>query len=117
MSTPISPATSHPAWCDPRICSTTGADVRHSSEPLALHPVLDDVEVTVAVVRDDEHTRDGRHLPGPGGITLDVRHTSGSTWPDGGPIRADVLLTPAEAIELASRLLGCAALADRAGAS
>jgi hypothetical protein len=113
MSTPTSSAVSHPAWCDPRLCSTIGADVRHSSEPRTLRALLDDVELTVALHRDDELARDGRLLPGPLGVSLDLRNTSGSAWTDGSAMRADGLFTPAEVIELASWLLGFAALADR----
>jgi hypothetical protein len=116
MSAPTSPAITHPAFCDPRCCETVGADVRHASEPRTLHPVFDDVEIAISLVRDDECTRDGQQRPGPFGVTLDLRNTE-STWPGGAPIRADVLLTPAEAIELASRLLGFASLADLAGTS
>jgi hypothetical protein len=113
VSAPTSPAATHPAFCDPRCCETVGADVRHASAPRVLRPVLDDVEIAIALVRDDELTRDGQQLPGPFGVTLNLRNTE-STWPGGAPIRADVLLTPAEVIELAARLLGFATLADRA---
>lgn len=114
MPAPTRPAPEHPGWCDPRACDAgTRLDVRHSGTPYVLRAVADDVEVRVALHRDDELTADGRYQPAAHGVSIDLNNVSGSTWPDGGRIRADVLLLPVEARALARRLLVLAELADR----
>lgn len=105
-----SSAPSHPAWCDPRAC-TTVAHVRHSTAPDVLRTSHDDAVVSVAVERDDEASRDGwiRHCAG---VALDVENLFGG--PDGGPTRAVAFLTPDEADRVALRLIADAARAREA---
>lgn len=107
------PTIDHPHWCDQLHCDAgTHVDVRHSSTPVHWTPMHDDVQITVALHRDDERLPTGGYQPAAVGVSLDVRNISGSEWTGGtGPMRADVFLTPADAERLAHQLLDHAARA------
>lgn len=48
-----SPATTHPRWCDPRVCASTDTDTEHSSALVAL--VLSDMQCDFMVVQTTDH--------------------------------------------------------------
>jgi hypothetical protein len=105
----------HPSWCSPAHCERIAVgDIRHASVPTLLATSEDDVEVTVAVVRDDEPGRAGYRAAATG-VSVTLRHLAGA-WARGHD-SADVMLTAAEARRLAADLEAFATLAEHASAA
>jgi hypothetical protein len=105
----------HPSWCSPAHCATaTPVDVRHSGAPVVITPEQDDAEVSVALVRDDEHNRDGGLVSSIGGVSLRLLNLESVRAGCGCPIDADTVFTPAEARKLADQLNALADQADQA---
>jgi hypothetical protein len=104
----------HPNWCDRAFCDAgRHVDIRHSSTPEVWSPTEDDVEVTVALHRDDERGVDGALLRHVHGVALRLENT-GSVNSDGSMIRADAFLAPDDAERLAFQLLTAATRARAA---
>jgi hypothetical protein len=105
----------HPPWCSPAHCERiTVGDIRHASVPTLLTTSEDDVEVTVAVVRDDEPGRAGYRAAATG-VSVTLRHLAGA-WARGHD-SADVMLTASEARRLAADLQAFATMAEHASAA
>lgn len=45
----------HPAWCDPRVCTADGDISDHRSTPMAWKPAADDYLITTSLAQLDEH--------------------------------------------------------------
>lgn len=82
-------AVDHPAWCSPAHCDAAAghADVRHSAAPETWIAAAEDVELQVALHRDDFATGEPVH-----GVTLRLQDL-GMSNEDGSSMRASVLLT------------------------
>lgn len=114
-SSPIADAP-HPSWCSPLHCDAgQHADTRHSSTPETWTPSEDDVDVSIALHRDDERAFDGTFLRHAHGLLLTLENTA-SVNEDGCSIRAEVLLGAADAEHLAAQLLDHAGRVRRATA-
>ncbi|GAA0897955.1 DUF6907 domain-containing protein [Pseudonocardia zijingensis] len=104
------PPPAHPSWCSLAHCEQVAVgDIRHSSVPTLLTTSEDDVEVAVAVVRDDELGRAGYRAAATG-VSVTLRHLAGA-WARGHD-SADVMLTASEARRLAGDLVAFAAMAE-----
>lgn len=93
------PAATHPAWCDPQLCTALGADVHHRDRTLQWD-TLDHVRLTVGLARLD-NTRVGDH-----------DHTHVALALDDTDNRVVVDLHPSEARALAAQLCADADRAD-----
>lgn len=102
-------AVTHPSWCSPHACDAgSHLDIKHSTAPQVWKATAADVEITLAVQRDDERTASGEFRPHATGVLLHLADTV-SSWPDGSDMRAQVLLTVDDVEQLAASLLERAA--------
>lgn len=93
----------HPSWCSPEHCDAgQHVDVRHSSTPVTWTAEADDVDLAVALHRDDERGVDGEPLRHVRGLLLSLENTA-VLQPDGSVERADVLLSEQDVLDL----IGC----------
>jgi hypothetical protein len=74
LTDPMS-VTEHPDWCSPAHC-LPGVDVQHSAVPTVWTAAEDDVELRIALVRDDEHTLAGEYIESRHGVRLGLENTA-----------------------------------------
>jgi hypothetical protein len=105
----IIPTTSHPAWCDPRICNVHLAEngdvsYEHRGGSPAMRPAAQpEAEITVRRTQVDD--RGEFPTIGDVNVTLIIADTSLSATYGGPPLSLDVDLDPIDAHMLAAQLL------------
>jgi hypothetical protein len=107
---PVATDWTHPEWCSIEHCEANSPLGRHSSRPYPTRTSEDDVEVRVAVVRNDQLDVDGTPLGARFAVRLDVEHLL-SVCHCGRDVLSDAHLTPDEAEQLS---LALAYFAERA---
>ena len=103
----------HPPWCELTTCEpdSGGAGARHRSAGTMWPVQTDEVQVTVAMVRDDDIVRGDQAAPTQ--IMLSMLNTA-SMHPDGCSLYADAYIDPDDARMLARVLNRYADLTERA---
>lgn len=103
----------HPAWCTTLTCDTTApTDPLHRSMPQTWVPERTDIQVSVAVGREDELQPDGTYLPYGAHVAVELYDLACLT-PHGDPKRIAVSLPADEARRIGRLLIEHASWADR----
>lgn len=105
----------HPDWCTALTCDTSApTDPLHRSMPHTWVPARTDIQVSIAVGREDEIQPDGTYEPHSAHVAVDMFDMACRTQ-NGDPRQVGLSLPPDEARRIAKLLIEHAAWADRIG--